>query len=270
MHGAMKDVKSCTSDDDSEDLEGDCKHEECRKHGGFAGIKGALHHRREQLMANLQASASRQQMGGSSESSEMATAATQDAAVAELSSLSLKSCRHCNGGGKLMVCTRCKAAHYCSKEHQRADWLNGHRESCKAPGSDKQLALVGLSPVQTSEKPLGLEMLELLEIFRSVHKDMPEENKEVTLRKVIHVCEQIIRRGNPDNIPIPQVFYMLQDARQMLRPFKLEKEGIIEPEEEEPEPKVEPEPRIEIRNKLQVIQKKNLKKISGKSSVRRP
>ena len=29
--------------------------------------------------------------------------------------------------------------------------------------------------------PLGLEMLELLEIFRSVHKDVPEENKEDTL-----------------------------------------------------------------------------------------
>ena len=28
--------------------------------------------------------------------------------------------------------------------------------------------------------PLGLEMLELLEIFGSVHKDMPEENKEVS------------------------------------------------------------------------------------------
>lgn len=44
----MKDLKSCISDDDSEgDLEGDCNHEGCRKHGGFAGIEGALHHRRE-------------------------------------------------------------------------------------------------------------------------------------------------------------------------------------------------------------------------------
>ena len=34
--------------------------------------------------------------------------------------------------------------------------------------------------------PLGLEMLELLEIFRSVHKDVPEENKEDTLQKVSH------------------------------------------------------------------------------------
>lgn len=166
-----------------------------------------------------------------------------------------------------MVCTRCKA-YYCSKEHQRADWLNGHKESCKAPGSEKQPTLVGLSPVQTSEKPLELEMLELSEIFRSVHKDMPEENKEVRLRKVIHVCEQIIRRGNPDNIPIDLVFDILQRARQMLRPFKLAREGIIEPEDEEPKLKVEREPQIEISNKQQIIRKKNSKKISGKSSVR--
>ena len=61
---------------------------------------------------------------------------------------------------------------------------------------------------------------------------------------------------------------MLQKARQMLRPFKLEREGIIEPEEEEPKLQVEAEPQIEISNKQQIIKKKNSKKISGKTSVR--
>jgi hypothetical protein len=131
-------------------------------------------------------------------------------------------------------------------------------------------------------------MLELAELFKSVHKDMPEENKEGALRKVIHVCELIIKRGNPDNIPIPQVFYMLQEARQMIRPFVAEREGReareaslgqIEPQSE-PEvklkPKVESKPKAESTSRAETSSKQqsakhttSSKKKSGKKGRRR-
>lgn len=33
---------------------------------------------------------------------------------------------------KLKICTRCKAAYYCSAECQKVDWHYGHKEKCKA------------------------------------------------------------------------------------------------------------------------------------------
>lgn len=29
-----------------------------------------------------------------------------------------------------MTCSRCKQAHYCSKEHQTLDWRLGHKQAC--------------------------------------------------------------------------------------------------------------------------------------------
>jgi hypothetical protein len=37
-------------------------------------------------------------------------------------------------GSKLMTCTRCKMAFYCSAECQKAQWKKGHKAACRAPG----------------------------------------------------------------------------------------------------------------------------------------
>ena len=37
--------------------------------------------------------------------------------------------------GKMLRCSRCKAACYCSSHCQRTHWRDGHRESCKPPGA---------------------------------------------------------------------------------------------------------------------------------------
>lgn len=39
-------------------------------------------------------------------------------------------CFVCKSSANLMRCSNCKAAYYCSRAHQRADWLN-HRANCK-------------------------------------------------------------------------------------------------------------------------------------------
>jgi hypothetical protein len=50
---------------------------------------------------------------------------------------------HCDCCGKsreelglatLMICTRCKMAYYCSKECQKAQWKDGHKQACRKPG----------------------------------------------------------------------------------------------------------------------------------------
>lgn len=227
-------------------------------HDRFAGVKAALLAHREKLIAAAKA--------GKSLDSDTRTGAQynftaydgdQDSAAA-LSALSVKACAHCNSGGKLMICTGCRNTYYCSREHQSADWRNGHKETCKTGGSRPPTTTAPSPPpreiLEPGERPLSIEMLELAELFKSVHKDMPEENKEGALRKVIHVCELIIKRGNPDNIPIPQVFYMLQEARQMIRPFVAEREGREAREAREAslgqiEPQSEPE--VKLKNKAE-------------------
>lgn len=225
-------------------------------HDRFAGVKAALLAHREKLIAAAKAGKSLDNDRPSTQYTFTAYDGDQDSAAA-LSALSVKACAHCNSGGKLMICTGCRKTYYCSREHQSADWRNGHKETCKTGGSPRPAAAVQVAPreiLEPGERPLSIEMLELAELFKSVHKDMPEENKEGALRKVIHVCELIIKRGNPDNIPIPQVFYMLQEARQMIRPFVAEREGREAREagldEPQSEPEVKPKPRVESKPRV--------------------
>lgn len=225
-------------------------------HDRFAGVKAALLAHREKLIAAAKAGKSLDNDRPSTQYNFTAYDGDQDSAAA-LSALSVKACAHCNSGGKLMICTGCRKTYYCSREHQSADWRNGHKETCKTGSSPKPAAVVQVAPreiLEPGERPLSIEMLELAELFKSVHKDMPEENKEGALRKVIHVCELIIKRGNPDNIPIPQVFYMLQEARQMIRPFVAEREGREAREagldEPQSEPEVKPKPRVESKPRV--------------------
>lgn len=270
-------------------------------HDRFAGVKAALLAHREKLIAAAKAGKSLDSdTRPSTQYNFTAYDADQDSAAA-LSTLSVKVCAHCNSGGKLMICTGCRNTYYCSREHQSADWRNGHKETCKAGGTQRSsVAATSAAPreiLEPGERPLSIEMLELAELFKSVHKDMPEENKEGALRKVIHVCELIIKRGNPDNIPIAQVFYMLQEARQMIRPFVAEREareareagresgregnhvGHDEQESEpevKPKPKVESKPRVESKSRVEQSDKQqsakqttSSKKKSGKKGRRR-
>ncbi|KAG0581440.1 hypothetical protein KC19_4G251900 [Ceratodon purpureus] len=226
-------------------------------HDRFAGVKAALLAHREKLIAAAKAGKSLDSDTRSSSYRHYLNHEAEEESAAALSALTVKECAHCNSGGKLFICTGCRKTYYCSREHQAADWRNGHRETCKTGGSRPSGVKAG--PVlEPGERPLSIEMLELAELFKSVHKDMPEENKEGALRKVIHVCELIIKRGNPDNIPIPQVFYMLQEARQMIRPFVQERENREAREagqtldEPQSEPEVKPKPRLESKPKVEV------------------
>ena len=255
-------------------------------HDRFAGVKAALLAHRDKLIAAAKAGKSLDADTRSSSQYHYMNQDAEEESAAALAALTVKECAHCNSGGKLFICTGCRKAYYCSREHQAADWRNGHRETCKTGGSKPSVVKAG--PVlEPGERPLSVEMLELAELFKSVHKDMPEENKEGALRKVIHVCELIIKRGNPDNIPIPQVFYMLQEARQMIRPFVQEREareareaGLVpdEPESEpevNPKPKLESKPRVESTSRVETSAKQQptkqttSKKKSGKKGRRR-
>lgn len=234
----------------------------------FAGVKAALLAHREKLIAAAKAGKSLDERPSTQYNF---TAYDDDPdSAAGLSALTVKACAHCNSGGKLMICTGCRKTYYCSREHQAADWRNGHKEACKT-GVTQKPQTVQVAPreiLEPGERPLSIEMLELAELFKSVHKDMPEENKEGALRKVIHVCELIIKRGNPDNIPIPQVFYMLQEARQMIRPFVAEREAR-EAREAYVEPEVKPEPKSESTSAKQKQSTVSKKKNSGKKGKRR-
>ncbi|XP_078261848.1 programmed cell death protein 2 isoform X2 [Rhinoraja longicauda] len=46
----------------------------------------------------------------------------------------LRLCRVCGALGP-NTCSRCRRAHYCGEEHQRADWKAGHRAQCGTAGA---------------------------------------------------------------------------------------------------------------------------------------
>lgn len=37
-----------------------------------------------------------------------------------------------------MKCSRCKVAHYCSRECQRKDWWSSHKQSCREPHAEEK------------------------------------------------------------------------------------------------------------------------------------
>lgn len=42
-------------------------------------------------------------------------------------------CRVCGCLGP-KTCSRCRQAHYCSKDHQAVDWRSGHKQACRQAG----------------------------------------------------------------------------------------------------------------------------------------
>jgi hypothetical protein len=86
-------------------------------------------------------------------------------------------------------------------EHQVADWRNGHKKTCKTRRSKPSMVKVDLV-LQPIEKSNSIGMLELAKLFKLVHKNMPQENKEGALWKIIHVCELIVKQGNLDYKPL--------------------------------------------------------------------
>lgn len=60
------------------------------------------------------------------------------AAVPEFADTEMEMCNNCkitkhvSIDGRMKRCSRCKAKLYCSKECQRQDWKNGHKNYCKS------------------------------------------------------------------------------------------------------------------------------------------
>lgn len=53
-------------------------------------------------------------------------------------------CRVCGCLGP-KACSRCKQAHYCSKEHQTLDWRLGHKQACVQSGKISVSSSLGAS-----------------------------------------------------------------------------------------------------------------------------
>ena len=69
----------------------------------------------------------------------------------------------------LLRCSKCGIAHYCSAQHQVADWNNGHKHECK---SLKALSAEGYG---------GAPLDDIMLLVRTVQKLLDEElNKELT------------------------------------------------------------------------------------------
>lgn len=75
---------------------------------------------------------------------------------------------------------------------------------------------------------LQSDMLELLDMFEAVQGQSTSQEKMAILRKCIHVCQQIIERGNPIRAPLPQVVTILGEAKSMLQMIEKEDMAGIE------------------------------------------
>lgn len=75
---------------------------------------------------------------------------------------------------------------------------------------------------------LQSDMLELLDMFEAVQGQITSQEKIAILRKCIHVCQQIIERGNPIRAPLPQVVTILGEAKSMLQMIEKEEAAGIE------------------------------------------
>ena len=75
---------------------------------------------------------------------------------------------------------------------------------------------------------LQSDMLELLDMYEAVQGQITSQEKMAILRKCIHVCQQIIERGNPIRAPLPQVVTILGEAKSMLQMIEKEDMAGIE------------------------------------------
>ena len=75
---------------------------------------------------------------------------------------------------------------------------------------------------------LQSDMLELLDMFEAVQGQITSQEKMPILRKCIHVCQQIIGRGNPIQAPPPQVVTILGEVKSMLQMLEKEDTAGIE------------------------------------------
>lgn len=152
------------------------------------------------------------------------------------STVELIVCAHCGKGGKLNRCGRCKKAYYCSKEHQTANYQI-HEVACRKAGAEIKAAKNASPPVQSPSTngshafdPVNISALEsgmheLLDMFQAIGESTSNKKNKALLKKAVHVCEQILRQGNPMGEPLPQVICMLIEAKAMLQEYEKEEEG---------------------------------------------
>jgi hypothetical protein len=99
----------------------------------------------------------------------------------------------------------------------RAEWVYPPQGNMSYPETDQDTDI------------LQSDMLELLDMFEAVQGgQITSQEKMAILRKCIHVCQQIIERGNPIRAPLPQVVTILGEAKSMLQMIEKEDTAGIE------------------------------------------